>query len=192
MSAAEGPRSRHEVESESEVRTKYSFTAATSPSQCISSSSPSHVQDEGVSSQAEYEMRDRPLASGVQALVANRLELPWSRAELCATTFGTSVTSTRQETSRCAEPGIIGDENSTERCRMSRHVALLAAAGLRERSGPDVHARFWESAGVRFPPRHSTHPATASARAAAPPRPPPTTVNHLVWNAIGHMKSSGL
>ncbi len=44
--------------------------------------SPPEVQDEGVSSQAEYEMRDRPLASGVQALVANRLELPWSRARV--------------------------------------------------------------------------------------------------------------
>ena len=43
---------------------------------------PPEVQDEGVSSQAEYEMRDRPLASGVQALVANRLELRWSRARV--------------------------------------------------------------------------------------------------------------
>ncbi len=35
-----------------------------------------------MSSKAKYEMRDRPLVSGVQALVANRLERPWSRARV--------------------------------------------------------------------------------------------------------------
>ncbi len=42
----------------------------------------SSYEDEGVSSKAKYEMRDRPLVSGVQALVANRLERPWSRARV--------------------------------------------------------------------------------------------------------------
>jgi hypothetical protein len=41
---------------------------------------PSKVSDEGVSSQAEYEMRDRPLVAGLQDLAANHLVLRRSRA----------------------------------------------------------------------------------------------------------------
>jgi hypothetical protein len=40
------------------------------------------IQDARVSRQAGYEMRDRPLAIGVQALAANRLELRWLRARV--------------------------------------------------------------------------------------------------------------
>ena len=83
---------------------------------------PPEVHHGGVSSKAKYEMRDGPLVSGVQALVANRLERPWSRAR---------VVSVKEKTRQTCQVGV-GKTSASEPLMKRRNCKLMSKPrGLR-------------------------------------------------------------
>ena len=80
------------------------------------------IHNGGVSSKAKYEMRDGPLVSGVQALVANRLERPWSRAR---------VVSVKEKARQTCQVGV-GKTSANEPLMKRRNYKLMSKPrGLR-------------------------------------------------------------